>query len=284
MLRARCTGLFVTVIATLALAAPANAQFLDQSPPVMDWLGAHLQAQQWCNISWCRVDDDASSSPPTPAERARARQRARRQARLERIRERRTRRRARRQLKRNARRLAFVPRAGVSQRVLAETIEEFAPGDEPNAVTLRQQLEASPPFTQFSAALRKQTTWSPRNTADVYAFAFIQAWLTVSEARTLSSTVDNAVRADIRSSMARERAVWAASDPDQQEFSERIASWTVVLSGQHSFLRDLGDARPAEFPSPREFRREINERAQSRYAFGVDFSAIKLTRKGIVQR
>lgn len=80
------------------------------------------------------------------------------------------------------------------------------------------------------------------------------------------------------------RDIWGASDARQQDMAERIASFTVVLVGQYDYLRNLGDARPPDAPSPAEFRRSLIELGQSSDYFGVDLSAVKLTRKGIVPR
>lgn len=84
--------------------------------------------------------------------------------------------------------------------------------------------------------------------------------------------------------MAESRRVWAAGDADQQEFAERIASWTAILLGQYSHLVSLGDARPAEYPTPEEFRETIIEYVQSRHLLGIDLADVKLTRKGLVLR
>jgi hypothetical protein len=283
MARYRLTCVFATLVASLAFAAPAGAQWDYGGPPVLDWLTPHLQAQQWCNVSWCRVDD--SSRPTTPQERARARAKARREARAERRRKARERARERRQLRRNARNLRFVPVPEVSARVRADLIAHFAPGDTPNAVQLRAEIEGpNGPFLQFSRHFERDTDWSPHDAANVYAFALIVMWLSLQEKQSATTAVTNAVRDDIRDSMAKSRAVWAASDADQQELAERIASWTAILVGQYNHLVSLGEARPAEFPTPEEFRETIIEYVQSRHLFGIDLSAVELTRKGIVLR
>jgi hypothetical protein len=280
MARHRLTCALATVVASLAFVAPAGAQWDFGGPPVMDWLTPHLQAQQWCNVSWCRVDD--SSRPTTPQERARARAKARREAQAERRREARE----RRQLRRNARKLRYVPVPEVSARVRAELIAHFAPGDTPGAAQLRAEIEGpNGPFLQFSRFFERDTDWSPHDAANVYASALIQMWLALDATQSSTTTaIEDAVRDDIRDSMAKSRAVWAASDADQQEFAERIASWTAILIGQYNHLVALGDARPAEFPTPEEFRETIIEYVQSRHLFGIDLSGVKLTRKGIVLR
>jgi hypothetical protein len=274
------TVALATVVASLAFVAPAGAQYGDFSPPAMDWLTPHLEAQRWCDVSWCRVDDAAK--PTTPQERARAKAKARREARAERRRKARERRR----LRRHARALRFTPATEVSDRVRAELIAHFAPGDNPEAVQLRSEIEGpNGPYAQFLRNLEASTDWSAHDTANVYAFALITMWLALEEeGRATTAAVDKAVRDDIRDSMAASRAVWGASDADQQELAERIASWTALLIGQHNYLESLGDARPPDFPTPDEFRATIIEYVQSRHLFGVDLSAVELTRKGIVLR
>jgi hypothetical protein len=273
----------LAVAATLAPAAPASAQYADFTPPVFDWLGPHLQSQIWCNISWCR-NDDLVSTPTTPEERARERARARREARKERRRERRMKARERKRLKRNARKLAFVPVPEVSERVRAELVAGFADGENPEAVQLRAEFDANPPLRQFGELLDANTNWSSRNAADVYAFSLIMLWLRVDDATRTTRATDEAVRADIRASMAASPEAYAASDAEQQEMVERIASWTTVLIGQHNYLEQLGDARPAGAPSADEFRDTLVELGRSNDLFGVDLSAVKLTRKGVVSR
>jgi hypothetical protein len=272
-------------MAALALAAPATAQYGDYSPPAMDWLTPHLEAQRWCNVSWCKVDDDLSSSP-TAEERARERRRMRREARAERRRELRAKARERRKLRRNARELRFAPVPEVSERVRGDLVANFAPGDSPTDIQLRAQFDALPPLRAFDEWFDASwDDWSTRNVADVYAASLILLWLTIDEKATRTSTaVDEAVRADIRAGMATAPAVWKASDADQQELAERIASWTAVLAGQFNWTVQQGDALPPEAESVEEFRDTLVELGQSRHLFGVDLSAVKLTRSGIVPR
>jgi hypothetical protein len=280
----RMLALLAAPLAALVLAAPASAQWDYGGPPVMDWLTPHLQAQQWCNVSWCRVDDDAASSPPTAEERARERRRMRREARAERRREQRAKARERRRMRRNARKLRFVPVPEVSERVRADLVANFAPGDTPAAIQLRAEFEANPPLRQFNELFELNTDWSARDAADVYAFSLIMLWLTIDDATRTTTAVDNAVRADIRAAMAAAPKAWKTSDANQQELAERIASWTTVLVGQHNYLAQLGDARPAGVPSAEEFLETLMDLGQSSHLFGVDLSAVKLTRKGIVPR
>jgi hypothetical protein len=274
------TVVLAVIASSLACAAPASAQYGDFSPPVFDWLTPHLEAQRWCNVSWCRVDD--SARPTTREERARAKAKARREARAER----RKQARERRRLKRNARELAFVPAPDVSARVRAELIAHFAPGDSPQALQLRSEIEGpNSPYLQFSRHFEDGTDWAPHDAANVYAYALITMWTALrQDGRETTAAIDKAVRNDIRDSMAASRAVWGASDADQQELAERIASWTALLIGQHNYLTSLGDARPPDFPTPDEFRATIIEYVQSRHLFGIDLSEVALTRKGIVLR
>jgi hypothetical protein len=109
-------------------------------------------------------------------------------------------------------------------------------------------------------------------------------WLTIDDATRTPSKVDNAVRADIRAAMASSRAAWAASDADQQELAERVASWTTVLIGQHNFLVQNAHALPPGAPPPEQFRETLANIAQSSHLFGVDLTAVRLTRKGVVPR
>jgi hypothetical protein len=282
----RTLALLAAPIAALALATPANAQWDYGGPPVMDWLTPHLQAQQWCNVSWCRVDDDASSSPPTAEERARERRRAHREARAERRREQRAKARERQKLRRNARKLRFVPVPEVSERVRAHLIANFAPGDTPTDVQLRAQFEAMPPLQVFNQWFDASwDDWSARDAADMYAGSLILMWLAIDEdADRTTTAVDEAVRADIRAGMAAAPAVWKAGDADQQELAERIASWTAVLAGQFNWTVQQGDALPPGAPSVEEFRETLVDLGQSSHLFGVDLSAVKLTRNGIVPR
>jgi hypothetical protein len=275
-------ALLAAPLAALVLAAPASAQYDDFSPPVFDRLTPHLESQRWCNISWCR--NDASSSPTTAEERARERRRARREARAERVGERRMQARERRRLRRNARRLRFVPVPEVSERVRADPVTAFAGGDTPEAAQLRAQFDANPPMRQFNEVFAANTDWSPRDAADVYAFALIMLWLAVDDATRTSTATDNAVRADIRAAMAAAPAAYGASDAAQQEMVERVASWTTVLVGQLNHLGNLGAARPSIYPSPEEFRETLIELGRSRHLFGVDLSAVRLTRDGVVPR
>ena len=286
-MRARYRRTLAPLAASLAIllpAAPAGAQWDSAGPPVMDWLTPHLEAQRWCKVSWCHVDDDAS--PPTAKERARERRRMRRAARAERRRERRAKARERRKLRRNARKLRFVPVPEVSERVRADLVANFAPGDTPSDIQLREQFEATPPLSAFNEWFAASwDDWSTRNTADVYAASLILLWVVIDEKRDRTKVaVDEAVRADIRSGMAAAPAVWKASDADQQEFAERIASWTAVLAGQFNWTVQQGDALPPGAESVEEFRQTLIELGQSRHLFGVDLSAVKLTRKGIVPR
>ena len=92
------------------------------------------------------------------------------------------------------------------------------------------------------------------------------------------------MRADIRGGMAAAPAAWKARDADQQELAERIASWTAVLAGQFNWTVAQGDALPPGAETVEEFRETLVELGQSRHLFGVDLSAIKLTRRGIVPR
>jgi hypothetical protein len=271
-------------LAALAFAAPAQAQWDIGGVPTMDWLTPHLQTQQWCNVSWCRHDDDAVTSPPTAAERARARQRMRREARAERRRERRAKARERRQLERRARKLRFVPAAQVSERVFADVVANFAPPAGPRSAELQAQLQATPPMKIYNEVFAPSTGWSRRDAADVYATSLLHLWLTIDPATRTTAKVDEAVRAEIRAAMAGSRSVWAASDADQQELAERIASWTVVLIGQFSWLKQNAHALPPDAPSPEEFRDALVNIGMSSHLFGVDLSAVKLTRKGIVPR
>lgn len=282
----RMLALLVAPLAALVLAAPAGAQWDYGGPPVMDWLTPHLQSQQWCNVSWCRHDDDAVTSPPTAEERARARRRARREARAERRRERRQKARERRRLERHARKLRFVPAPEVSERVFADVVANFAPADDPGSRQLRAELQATPPMKIYNEVFVPNTIsgWSPHDVADVYATSLIQLWLTIDDATRTTSKADEAVRAEIRAAMAGSRAVWAASDGDQQELAERIASWTVVLIGQYSWLVNNAHALPPDAPSPEEFRETLVNIGMSSHLFGVDLSSIKLTRNGIVPR
>ena len=286
-MRARYRRTLAPLAASLAIllpVAPAGAQWDSAGPPVMDWLTPHLEAQRWCNVSWCNVDDNAS--PPTAKERARERRRMRRAARAQRRRERRAKARERRKLRRNARKLRFVPVPEVSERVRADLVANFAPGDTPTDVQLRAQFEATPPLGAFNEWFSASwDDWSTRNTADVYAASLILLWVVIDEKRDRTRVaVDEAVRADIRSGMAAAPAVWKASDADQQEFAERIASWTAVLAGQFNWTVQQGDALPPGAESVEEFRQTLIELGQSRHLFGVDLSAVKLTRKGIVPR
>jgi hypothetical protein len=270
----------VGLLVALALAAPAGAQYGDFSPPAMDWLTPHLEAQRWCDASWCNVDDDASASPPTAAER----RRMRRAAQAERRREQRAKARERRRLRRNASKLRFVPAPEVSERVRADLVANFAAGDSPGAVELRAQFEATPPLQAFGTWFGASwDDWSLRNAADVYAASLILLWLTIDERADRTTTaVDEAVRADVRAGMAAAPAVWKAGDADQQELAERIASWTAVLAGQFNWTVEQGAALP---PGAVEaFRDRLVELGQSRHLFGVDLSAVKLTRQGIVPR
>jgi hypothetical protein len=275
---------FIAPLAALALAAPAQAQWDIGGVPTMDWLTPHLQAQQWCNVSWCRHDDDAVTSPPTAQERARARERMRREARAERRRERLQKARERRRLKRRARKLRFVPAPEVSERVFADVVANFAPPGGPRSAELHTQLRARPPMSVYNEVFVPSTGWSSRDAADVYATSLIHLWLTIDDATRTTSKVDEAVRAEIRGAMASARQAWAASDAEQQELAERIASWTVVLIGQHNFLVQNAHALPPDAPSPEEFRETLVNIGMSSHLFGVDLSAVKLTRKGIVPR
>jgi hypothetical protein len=275
----------VVVVAQLSFAVPAAAQWDYGGPPAMDWLTPHLEAQRWCNVSWCKVDDDLS--PRTAKERARDRRRMRREARAERRREQRAKARERRRLRRQARKLRFVPVPEVSEQVRSDLVANFAPGDSPSAVQLRAQFEATPPLQAFNTwfADSYDDGWSTRNTADVYAASLILLWLVADEKKDRTTTaVDEAVRADIRAGMATAPAVWKAGDADQQELAERIASWTAVLAGQFNWTVAQGDALPPGAETVEEFRQTLVELGQSRHLFGVDLSAVRLTRKGIVPR
>ena len=148
------------------------------------------------------------------------------------------------------------------------------------------QFEATPPLHAFNEWFTASwDDWSSRDVANVYAASLILLWLTIDEERDRTTTaVDEAVRADIRAGMAAAPAVWKASDADQQEFAERIASWTAVLAGQYNWTVQQGDALPPGAETVEEFRETLVELGQSRHLFGVDLSAVKLTRKGIVPR
>jgi hypothetical protein len=282
MVRTWLASTLACLTAALVLAAPAGAQYGDYSPPTMDWQTPHLEAQRWCTVSWCRVRDNAR--PKTSEERARERRLMRREARAERLRERRAKARERQRLRRNARSLRFVPVPAVSERVRGDLVANFAPGETPSSIQLRAEFAATPPLGAFNTWFDANfDDWSLRDTADVYAASLLLLWLTIDrDVSRLSPAVDEAVRADIRAGMAAGREIWRASDAAQQEVAERIASWTSVLVGQFRWTVQQGAALPPGAVS--RTRERLIELGQSRHLFGVDLSAIKLTREGIVPR
>ena len=170
--------------------------------------------------------------------------------------------------------------------MLADVIANFAAGESPSELALRTQLQATPPIVPFTQWFNESCDdWSLQNTADVYAASLIMLWVVIDRDATRTSTaVDEAVREDVRAGMASAPTLWRASDAVQQELAERIASWTALLAGQFNWTVQQGAALPPNLATVEEFRERLIELGQSRHLFGVDLSAVKLTREGIVPR
>lgn len=175
--------------------------------------------------------------------------------------------------------LRFVPSdaisANVRERLLTELVGD-AQGE--TADQARQIIASGNLLAQFNESVRKQG-WSPRDLGDMFAMAYIQLWLAANTKTRISTTVDKAVRKDLRSQLALDRDLARTGDAGQQERAEWIGSMTVALIGSVNAAKATGDQ--AAVAANLDY---LRDRVDDFDLFRTDLTQIRLTKRGIARR